>query len=491
MNSATRGRLTAALALLLGGAVARAHAGAGTTAAEFLRVENGARPAALGGAYAAAARDAAGGLYWNPGGLGLMRGQELSASYNAFAQGVSQGYLSYGGRFERLGGLALGLSYLDAGTQSLTEPSPDGGYRTLGSFTPSAWAVSAGWGRAFFDERLGLGAVVKELDETLWTGSGPQGDRDDGASAFALDAGVLARLLDRRLSLGLAYQNLGTRLGGYELPRQLRAGAAWESGAFTGVLDFVAPKDDGLECRFGAEYAFHKVLSLRLGFNSGLGRGDSRSSAALNSGFTTGMGLRLGSLGFDYALVPYGDLGQAHRVALSYRWGAGPAPSGERRAPGASGDGGPMPAVCPDESARPATPEDEETRRRFEEIDRLVAAGKPLDTLRALEYSKLGLAVDDPRQTRYLERWGAVLYQTGNLAAAEFSYRDALRTAARLGVRGAVVAEAYAGLARCRRAAGDRAGAADMLRKALESCPSARSRGGMEAELKALEAGGR
>ncbi len=487
MRLRTLGRLSVALALLLGGAASSARAGAGTTAAEFLKVENGGRPAALGGAYAAAARDAVGGLYWNPGGLGLMRGQELSASYNAFAAGVGQGYLAYGGRFERLGGLALGLSYLDGGTQALTEASPDGGYRSLGSFTPSAWAVSAGWGRAFLDERAGLGVVVKELDETLWTGSGPQGDRDDGAAAFALDAGVLGRFLDRRLSLGLAYQNLGTRLGGYELPRLLRAGAAWESGPFAGVLDFLAPKDDSLECRFGAEYTFQKILSLRLGFNSGLGRGDSRSSRALSSGFTTGLGVRLRGFGFDYALVPYGDLGQAHRVAFSWRWGA-PRDGRGRLVPPAPV---PPPPACPDESVRPASQEDEETARRFAEIDRLVAAGSPLDTLRALEYSRLGLSADDPRQVRYLERWGAVLYQTGNTSAAEFSYRDALRTAARLGVKGSAVAEAYAGLARCRRAAGDAAGAADMFRRALENCPAAAARKGLEAELRALEGRGK
>ncbi|MBI5239229.1 MAG: tetratricopeptide repeat protein [Elusimicrobia bacterium] len=483
MRLSARRRLSVALALLLGGAAPRAHAGAGTTAAEFLKVDNGGRPAGMGGAYAAAARDVTGGLYWNPGGLGLMRGHELAASYNAFAGGVSQGYLAYGGRFERLGGLALGLSYLDAGTQTMTEPSPDGGYRTVGSFTPSAWAVSAGWGRAFLEERAGIGVVVKELDETLWTGAGPQGDRDDGASAFALDAGVLGRFLDRHLSLGLAYQNLGTRLGGYELPSQLRGGAAWESGPFTGVLDILAPAADSLECRLGAEYVLAKTVALRLGFDSALGRGDSRSSRVLSSGFTTGVGLRLSAFSFDYALVPYGDLGQAHRAGLSWRWGA-PRDARGRLVP----EPAPAPRpVCPDESARPATPEDEETERRFREIDRLVAAGRPLDTLRALEYSKLGLSADDPRQVRYLERWGAVLYQTGNVSAAEFSFRDALRTAARLGVRGSAQAEAYVGLARCRLAVGDAAGARDMLRKALESCPSDRTWATVAEELRKLE----
>src|SRR5512133_2245620 len=127
MRTITIGRAALLLALLLGGAAPRARAGEGATAAEFLKVENGARPAAMGGAYAAAARDLSGGLYWNPAGLGFLDGHALEASYDSSIQGVSQGYLAYGRRVGALGGLALGLSYLDAGRQVQTEASPDGG----------------------------------------------------------------------------------------------------------------------------------------------------------------------------------------------------------------------------------------------------------------------------------------------------------------------------------------------------------------------------
>ena len=34
------------------------------------------------------------------------------------------------------------------------------------------------------------------------------------------------------------------------------------------------------------------------------------------SGLTCGAGFKLGIMGIDYALVPYGDLGYTHRISL-------------------------------------------------------------------------------------------------------------------------------------------------------------------------------
>ena len=486
-------RLCLALGLLLGGAAPRAFGGAGTTAAEFLKVENGARPAAMGGAYAAAARDLSGGLYWNPAGLGFLRGSVVEASYNSSYQDISQGYLAYGRRFEGVGGLAAGLSYLSAGSQALTESNPQGGYTLLGSFTPSAWVVSAGWGRDFLDERGAAGVVVKEIDETMWTGGQQEGNPNDGGSTVAMDLGLMARFLDRRLSVGAAYQNLGPRLRGYSLPGLLRAGLGYETGGFTGTLDILAPREDVLECRTGLEYVIQKTLAVRAGYNSALSRGADRGPRALNAGFSTGIGLRIDGFGFDYAFVPYGDLGYAHRVGVSYRWGGKAAGGGAPSAPAsAAAAAQPQGAACPEEGAAAAkmSADEAEVEQRFQKIDRLIESGEQLDALRALDYSALGLAADDSRQVRYLERWGTVLYQAKSFSAAEFAYRDAVRTAARLGVAAAWVADAYAGWARCRLEEKDIQKAEEAFRQALTHCPSRRTRQAVEAELKRLSGRG-
>ena len=54
-------------------------------------------------------------------------------------------------------------------------------------------------------------------------------------------------------------------------------------------------------------------MPLRLGFNS-------RNDAG--PGITAGVGWAQPNFSIDYALVPFGDLGAAHRISATVRWGA-------------------------------------------------------------------------------------------------------------------------------------------------------------------------
>ena len=377
--------LVLSLSILLPGAPASGNdASAGTTGAEFLKIENGVRPISMGGAYTALARDVPGGLYWNPAGLGYLKANEASASYNAFYQDIVQGYAAYGHGFEDLGGLAVGLSYMSAGRQVQTEGNPNGGYTILGSFTPSAWVMSAGYGLSFMDDRVSAGAVFKHIDESFWANSQDRSNPDDTSSSVAMDVGLMARLFDGRLAFGAAYQNLGSPMRGYSLPALLRTGLSWESGPFSASLDVLMPSDDDMGYRAGVEYVILKTLSLRAGYNSTLNRNNSGSPGALNAGLATGIGLQVAGIGFDYGFVPYGDMGYSHRIGLSYRWGQTP-PEGRRPA------GGPQPShttggtpaqgaatQCPKEaeiSTLRLSADQEAARQKFLRADQLIAHG--------------------------------------------------------------------------------------------------------------------
>ena len=61
----------------------------------------------------------------------------------------------------------------------------------------------------------------------------------------------------------------------------------------------------------GAEYMAKKTVALRLGYN---GRNDA------GTGLTLGGGLMVRRFALDYAFVPFGDLGNAHRFSFAYRW---------------------------------------------------------------------------------------------------------------------------------------------------------------------------
>ncbi|TPW19000.1 MAG: hypothetical protein FD126_3126, partial [Elusimicrobia bacterium] len=66
----------------------------GNTTANFLRIGVGARPVAMGEAYAALSDDA-NAVFYNPAGLAVLERQEVTMMHNKFFEGVSQQYGAY------------------------------------------------------------------------------------------------------------------------------------------------------------------------------------------------------------------------------------------------------------------------------------------------------------------------------------------------------------------------------------------------------------
>ncbi len=146
----------------------------------------------------------------------------------------------------------------------------------------------------------------------------------DGASAMAWagDAGLLK--IYERWHFGLSASNFGShmKLGStaFNLPLTLRAGVS--SAVTERILisaDAVKAGESGAAGAFGAEAELpsgpHEAFYLRACYRTG------RSSNA-GSGFSAGLGLRGRDLRLDYAFVPYGDLGDAHRVTIALSFGA-------------------------------------------------------------------------------------------------------------------------------------------------------------------------
>lgn len=309
-------RLFASLALLASFAAPCLAGGTGgATPLNFLFLDADARPVALGGAYAAIASDANSMLY-NPAGLAFLDSHQANLMHAEHFQDVTQEYVAVAinepwSRFKNSGvGFMLNtVGYGDINRTTLSNPRGDG----LGSFGIRDWAIAAGFGTRTRLEWLGVGAAVKYLREDIDTFS---------AQAVALDLGLKTELqepLGVPLAFGLALQNLGSKLKyqsrNEDLPLNLKAGLAYRllrSGTL--ALDVNQPREGSPTVHVGAEYVANKAVAIRLGYN---GRNEA------GAGITVGGGLILQHFGFDYAFVPFGDLGSAHRISLSYRWGAG------------------------------------------------------------------------------------------------------------------------------------------------------------------------
>jgi hypothetical protein len=263
--------------------------GPGTTGANFLKIGVGARAAAMGEAFTAVADDSTS-LYWNPAGLARLEKGELSATYNMWFEGVGQGYLSLG--FPLLGGtVGMGTNYVTMGD---LEGRDEVGNPTE-TFKASDLSISAGFATRVGRLLLGLsGGMVRS------TIAG------DTQSAFL---GTVGGLLDigQSFTLGVAAQNLGTKLGEDPLPLVLKGGLALELGFLNLAADIAKPQDDDLYYCAGIEGWIGNVLALRAGYRTG---------QDIGPGWTAGLGFKTDKFGLDYAYVPYDDLGTTHRISM-------------------------------------------------------------------------------------------------------------------------------------------------------------------------------
>ena len=103
--------------------------------------------------------------------------------------------------------------------------------------------------------------------------------------------------------------NPGSKLGAD--PLTFKLGAASNLKNLTLALDVAKPQDNEIYYCLGAEWWLRNVLALRAGY---------KTNQDIGQGLTAGIGYKFGRICLDYAYVPYGDLGDAHRISLGIKF---------------------------------------------------------------------------------------------------------------------------------------------------------------------------
>ncbi len=291
--------------------LARAAAAApGQTSSDFLNIGLGPRAVAMGGSFTGLADDASA-VYWNPSGLGQLEQQEASFSHTQWVDAIGYEYALYAYPTESRGTVAGSYSSLNKGGI----PSYDETGTPLGSVGVSASVASLAWGGKFLEDKLSLGFSGKWISETLASYS---------ANSYAVDLGALGTLYEdpfRKVTAGLAVRNLGQQ-GAFisqrgSLPRTLAVGVGFKglSQRLSADLDGVLPDGQSGYAGLGAEYWIHPMVAVRAGYQTGADAG---------SGFSAGVGVRVGSFLFDYGFSDLGALGLVNRGGVTFRFGSRP-----------------------------------------------------------------------------------------------------------------------------------------------------------------------
>ena len=299
-------------------AVTSMAAGKGESGGQFLRVGVGARGPAMGGAFSAIADDASA-IYWNPSGLAQLQKREVSLSYNKYFEDTAAQFVAYAHPTEGNGTFAGSVRLM--GVDDIEKRSITGGdadTADLGSFDTQDMAVTFGWANklGMWGGNLNYGASLKYVSSDLNT---------DKAQTGAVDLGLLYHLNEDASGLGLSFAvlNLGGELKfkdeGDPLPLNLKPGAVYRCdferwGRLNAAIDADMLVNDGLLfVQPGLEWWPREMFALRTGYQ--FGRDDDAGS-----GFAAGMGINVHNISIDYAFVPYGELGDTHRMSLGFKF---------------------------------------------------------------------------------------------------------------------------------------------------------------------------
>ncbi len=340
MNTKLRRVILLVLLLISTGVFAQSgNTKVGTTSANFIQMEIGARAIALGGAYVAVADDATA-MFWNAAGIGLVDNGNAVYQFGSRYADIAHHYAGfvYGlGSDDKIG---IMINYVDVGEMEITTlQSPDG---TGQSFTASNLAIGLTYARQLTD-RVYVGIQGKFIQENIWM---------ESANGFALDIGAIYKIEESGIKIGMNLSNLGTdmsitgdnldfykdKVEGYPgsptpkstlatkpfpLPMIFNMGFAIDLVGRHSVLMpnaehnvmLTISANDSFDAPFrgnvGVEYTWQNIFSLRSGYHIGYDTKDFAAGVGLNLERFTSLDVVL-----DYVWNNYGDLGAINVFTL-------------------------------------------------------------------------------------------------------------------------------------------------------------------------------
>jgi hypothetical protein len=272
----------------------------------FLEIPAGARASSMGGAYASIAQGAEAAL-WNPAGLGVMRGVQVSANHAELQANLHYDALALGGG---LGGGGWGMSMRALYSEAIDARDELG--NLTGSFGAHDLEFALSYGHSV-GGGLALGGSAQLVRERL---------ADLSAQTYAFNVGATWNppvIEGSRLSVSL--HNLGPAarytidgVPGEDvgLPEALQGGFSLTRLSAHGIT-----LRGSLEGRFTEGRSGLGMVGAEL---ATLGGGSVRAGWRVNdasSNFTVGAGYRTKGIGFDYAFIPLDlDLGDSHRFSV-------------------------------------------------------------------------------------------------------------------------------------------------------------------------------
>nr|MEE4267702.1 PorV/PorQ family protein [Candidatus Krumholzibacteria bacterium] len=301
--------LTTILLVLPSMVMAAGFAKVGTFGGQFLKIGVSARATGMGSAFTGVADDASA-VFWNPGGLVNVLGNEVSVNHVSWAADtkLSTAVLAFNPR-SIPGTFAFSVRSFWMDPQLVrTAYSPEG---TGETFDSGSTTFGLSYSR-FFTDKFSAGFTMNYLHMGL---------AETAVNTGAFDFGIMYRIGIRDLKLGMTIQNLG---GTYtfderesKLPVTFKVGAsfnAWktENQNLAVAGEFQHPSDNLERANVGVEYTLNQQFFVRAGYH--INYDTDGAAYGFGAALPTGGNTKMQA---DYSGVDMGPLGLLHRMSLS------------------------------------------------------------------------------------------------------------------------------------------------------------------------------
>ena len=280
--------------------------------------------------------------WWNPGALVKVENPQFSFMHNAGFGGTSYEYLSFAEPAEQLGlniwgtiGIIAMLVRVDDIVQTKEENvngewvysenyKIERGEEVYGA-GGTVVGLSYSWQAA---KMFSVGATAKLINQKVAIEEG---------WVPAIDFGILAKTFFEGFDIGLMFQNISfMELNGAPLPLNLKFGVSYKAKrlftseddprdfltvALDGILPIV-PANMPFKLHMGLEYGGNIgdfIFTVRTGyrFNGNKFVSDLGALAGLTAGGGIKRNIEGVDISIDYAFIPYGILGNTHRVSMT------------------------------------------------------------------------------------------------------------------------------------------------------------------------------
>ena len=288
-----------------------------TTPFQFLRFNESARAAALAGCFVAMPEDAAA-VFFNPATISTVSDKHFSTTFLKHILDINSGNVTYVKKFDDVGTFAGAVNFTSYGSFDYADQFANRNGSTFGAVN----MMISGTYSNELDSNLYYGVSAKLFMVTLEKYS---------STAFAIDAGLIYLLPEKRTNIGISILHAGTQLttiGGENvgIPLDIRAGLNHRLRGLPLLINFsfhhLADRTNNFFDKFmnfsiAGELYVGNYVQARVGYNNQIRKETSPSTDRGLSGFSGGVGVKLKDFNIDYGAAQFGKSALLHRFSLS------------------------------------------------------------------------------------------------------------------------------------------------------------------------------